>query len=366
MTENILFRGLYFTKSFVSVGKSLPNCYGCSYCRANDGNIVDYSSIIPSEINPEFSKIPVAVNLFYGDPTLQWNDTLNILHRLEDSEHTGPVIVITKGSLKNLKSDKFSKLDLHFGLSTFGEDSQYDGGSLKTLQENIEVLDRENIKKSLEFRPIIRDVNDSDEVFYRVAEIASKNNMAIGYCGLQVGESLRKYMLKNNIEFKPYLGHEFGLKKFISVERDSRLREIAKEVGAVVFRKTSCLLAYTHNLDRDPNAHYYRPNEVGCFECPLKEKCFKAKTELGKISIRIPFNYTITEEKNHICSLFKKGICKFPSNDCKNISGKFIKIDEELTTTDVRLIKWLTGFTVDANFIESPFMSDNWLNPKSL
>jgi hypothetical protein len=44
-----------------------------------------------------------------------------------------------------------------------------------------------------------------------------------------------------------------------------------------------------------------------------------------------------------------------------HITGKLIQIDEEITTTDVRLIKWLTGYTVDAKFIESPYINKKWI-----
>jgi hypothetical protein len=54
-------------------------------------------------------------------------------------------------------------------------------------------------------------------------------------------------------------------------------------------------------------------------------------------------------------------LCKFAHNDCKNISGKLIKIDDKITTSDVRLIKWLTGYTVDCEFNELEYISNNWL-----
>lgn len=37
-----------------------------------------------------------------------------------------------------------------------------------------------------------------------------------------------------------------------------------------------------------------------------------------------------------------------------------------LTTSDVRVIKWLTGYTVDANFNDSFLISEDWIKNKSL
>jgi hypothetical protein len=58
--------------------------------------------------------------------------------------------------------------------------------------------------------------------------------------------------------------------------------------------------------------------------------------------------------------LYKQGICKFASEDCKNINGKLIKINEWISSSDVRVIKWLTGFTVEAEFDETPYISKKW------
>jgi hypothetical protein len=60
----------YFTKSFYMLGQSLKGCFNCSYCRLTGKESADFS-ILPSEINEHFRKLPVAVNLFYGDPLLQ-------------------------------------------------------------------------------------------------------------------------------------------------------------------------------------------------------------------------------------------------------------------------------------------------------
>ena len=87
----------------------------------------------------------------------------------------------------------------------------------------------------------------------------------------------------------------------------------------------------------------------------------KFKDSLKKPDVEIPFKYIVSEEKNHTCGLVKIGLCKFPSKDCMNLSGKFIRINEKITTTDVRLIKWQTGFTVIAEFEELPYMSKKWI-----
>lgn len=354
------YKGLYLTKSFFSVGNSTDHCYNCAYCRANDSARYQFGNILPGEVNDEFKKLPIAVNLFYGDPMLQKDSTFDILKRLEYNGHIGPVIIITKGVLPN-KFPKFN-LDLHFGLSTFGCDSPYDGSSMERFKNNLKTASSyDDYKFSIEFRPIIRNINDSDECFANVLDLASEYHCGVGYCGLQLSENLRSRLLSEEIVFENYDGVDLGMKKFLPNEIHEKLHKMASERNVNVFKKTSCLLAYTHNLDRDPNAHYYRPNEVGCFNCPLKEKCFTFKENIDTSKpLNIPFDYKIVEKENHTCILFKKGICKFPSYDCTHIKGKLIQIDEPISTSDVRVIKWLYGMTVDAPFTEEPWISDVW------
>ncbi|MBO6254270.1 MAG: hypothetical protein J6O49_11540 [Bacteroidaceae bacterium] len=296
---------------------------------------------------------------------IQIENTLNYLWRLEESGHEGPVIIITKGDLTKFPSDRKFNLDLHFGLSTFGVDSKYDGGNMERFKRNLEYAKELGYKYSIEFRPIIKDINSSKEIIENVLTIASEHRTGVGYCGLQMSDTLKEQLKAEGIEFQPFPGHEFGMKKYVGKEVTDIFDEHSK-LDFLDFRpsfkKTSCLIAWKHNLERDPNAHYYRPNEVGCFHCPMYRKCMKFKENLtGNIDIELPFEYDVVQKDNYTCGLVKAGICKFPSDDCKHISGKLIRIQEPITTTDVRIMKWLTGYTVEATFVESPFMSKKWL-----
>lgn len=355
-----MFTQSYFTKSFMSIGNSLSKCYNCQYCRVMKNSFNNYSSIFPTDLNPVFDNIPVAINLFYGDPFLQTSNTYKILEELEKRNHKGPVVIITKGIIpKNFP--KFN-LDIHFGLSTFGIDSQYDGSTLNRFYNNLDTCSELPYKYSIEYRPIIKGINDSDECIERVIKKASEHNIPIGYCGLQLSPDLDIYLKENNIVFESYPGVDLSMKKYLPESMHKTFRDIANEYNVNIFKKTSCMLAFIHGKERDFNAHYYRPNEVGCYNCPMKEKCFGFKENNNAVKIDIPFDYKLVEKENHICTLYKQGICKFPSYDCKNIKGKLIHIDEKITTSDVRLIKWLTGFTVDADFTEEPYISEKWVH----
>lgn len=356
-------------KSFYLLGDSLDYCYDCKYCRLNGEKCEDkHYNILPSEINPVFTNIPVAVNLFYGDPLLQIDNTVNYLKRLESVHHKGPVIIITKGDFSKFPDIPFD-LDLHVAFSTFGVDSNLDGSTMERFENNLISTKKRvnNYKYSIEYRPIVYNVNDTVDAFDRVFRLAKEYDLSIGYSGLQGKEESVKIWKKEGIDLKPYPGYKFGHKKIIDEKVVELFEKMAESYGVKVFRKTSCLFSYVHDLPRDYNAHYYRPTELNCSACVMHDKCMSYKNNLSSdndLSGIIPFDYEIVNKKNHVCILKKKGICEFPTLDCARISGNIIRINNTITTSDVRLIKWLTGYTVDADFYESPRISEEWSEKK--
>jgi hypothetical protein len=357
-----MIKELHVQKSFVLLGRSLPKCLGCGYCRLGDGSTVGMSTcILPAEINPAFRSLPVAVNLFHGDPSLQVEHTRWMFRELETIDHRGPVVVIMKGYFRRFPREYYD-LNLHFAFSTFGIDHPVDGGSRATFEANLsEAHRRKTHKHSIEFRPIVYGVNDSKETIDWVMDRAAEYGMAVGYSGLQGKPSLVPTWERQGLPLRPYPGYRFGHKKMISDEVEERIRESADARGVHVFRKTSCLVSYTHGLNRDYNAHYYRPSEVGCEHCPMFVRCHAYKKSLSKVSTAvIPYSHTVEEKTNHVCVLKRNGTCEFTTADCSMISGRVIKTGVHLTTADVRVTKWLTGMTVDADFVESPELSDFW------
>ncbi len=360
-----------FAKSFYLLGDSLDHCYDCKYCRLNGEKSEDkHYNILPSEINPIFTNLPVAVNLFYGDPLLQIDNTVNYLRKLEEVEHKGPVIIVTKGDFSKFPDERFN-LDLHIAFSTFGVNSYLDGSSMERFENNLKQIElrKNNYKYSIEYRPIVYNVNDTVEAFEKVFTLAKKYNLAVGYSGLQGKPESVKIWQEKKINLQPYPGYKFGHKKIIDDKVVMLFEKMAKYYNVPVFRKTSCLFSYVHGFERDYNAHYYRPNEMGCNNCIMKDKCMNFKKNLSldnNLDEVIPFKYEIINKQKHECILKKKGICEYPTEDCSNISGNVIHISKMLTTSDVRVIKWLTGYTVDANFNDSFLISEDWIKNKSL
>lgn len=352
----------YVAKSFYCIGNSLKKCYDCKYCRLLDCNQELEYLTLPTEINENFRNIPVAVNIFYGDPLLQVDNTVKLLHRLEEAKHTGPVIIITKGNFKLFPDIPFD-LDLHIAFSAFGKDHDYDGSSWNRFLNNLFQIEKRknNYHYSIEFRPICYGINDGYNVLEDVITVAAEYGLCVGYSGLQGKSDIVKLWKEENLEFEPYPGYTFGHLKPLSKEVEQNLRELANRHGVNLFHKTSCLISYVHGLDRDYNCHYYRPEEVNCNDCPMKDKCIKSKFILKKVD-NIPFDYTLEYKEKHECALKKMNLCNYPTDECSNINGYVIKIDELLTAADYRMIKWLTGYSVDAKFTQDEHLNDKWEN----
>jgi hypothetical protein len=359
-----LLNELYISKSFCWLGKSLDKCFDCKYCRAKPKQDNKEWSILPTRINPNFTNLPVVINLFYGDPLLQIENTKKYLNLLEEENHQAPVIIITKGDLRHLGELSYN-LNLHIALSTIGKESWVDSIGHKNFIKNLDYIKsntNNNIKFSCEFRPIMYQVNDDIETIDNLFKLCAEYNLPIGYSGLQGSKDLIEYWKENNINLKPFPNYDFTIKKPISIECENILKECSQKYNVPIFKKTSCLISYNHDMERDYNAHYYRPNELNCKDCVMKDRCFKFKESQSKniesIKNIIPFDFTIEYKTNHKCLLHDT--CPHPHNDCTNITGNLINIKQKVTTADVRVIKWLTGYTVIAEFEESNYLSKEW------
>ena len=366
-----LYEDAYFLKSFYCMGAEHHDCYNCSYCRARGKRKLKEFFKVPSTINPLFINLPVSVNIFYGDPLLYQFDTKRVLKSLSDVKHKGPVIIITHSSFddKNVRElfKEGEELNIHVGLSFFGNDKYDKRATLKNLETNLNEMfiyhDLYGYTYNIEYRPLINGINDDEATIESVFKLAKMYNTSIAYSGLQVEPELAEYIKENNLPFKPYEGFDFGMKKNVSKEVENRFRSLSIQYGVPVFKKTSCAITYAQELGHDYNAHYYRPNEVGCPTCPNKHRChiFKTNNCTCDIIEQLPFNMKLVWKEHHSCRLHREGLCKFPSPDCLDINGWLLQTDRELTTSDVRVIKWLTGFTVDAKFTELPYIQKDWL-----
>lgn len=138
---------------------------------------------------------------------------------LEENNHKGPVIIITKGDLRNLKTLNYN-LDLHIGLSTIGKYHDFDKISHGNFIKNIKFLNNKNIKFSCELRPLMYQINDDIITIDEVFKTCYDNNIPIVYSGIQGDEKLVKYWKDHNIDIKPFPGMSLVLKNLFQKNVD--------------------------------------------------------------------------------------------------------------------------------------------------
>jgi len=110
-------------KSWWEYVHNTSRCFGCAYCilssrrdLKDDGGMSGIEGFtdreigeVPSRVSEILSKIPVAINNYFGDPGIQWEDTLSKLENLEKAGHQGPVGIITKSYINPEKARRLKE-----------------------------------------------------------------------------------------------------------------------------------------------------------------------------------------------------------------------------------------------------------------
>ena len=362
-------------KSFFVMARNHTDCYKCPYCILSSKKhlcdetlekILPYdNSITPTELHPVLKNIPVSINNYFGDPFLQYGDTLKKLESLESQNHKGIVCIITKSPISRDKLDRLKDfdIDLHILYSICNTES-FDGPSYSKRINTLQRIIESGINASLEFRPFINGVNDSIEnintILEDVKEIGVKN---LAYAGLMGAKEVLSMLELKGFSPKVPRGYSSWSPNKKLMNKDTRifLEKRCRELGLNSFRKTSCLLSHSHGLERDYNNHFYRPQDYSCDSCPMHDKCFTFRNELKEESILDVMkeikikNYELERQSNIVCGLYES--CTSKSDSCKNMKGLVLKL-ETMTSGDESLLKWLTGCIVKSDkLLEIPNVS---------
>lgn len=219
-------------------------------------------------------QIPVAVNNFYGDPILQWENTLEKLDALKRSQHKGPIGIILKGRMnekhiQDLKKRKEAGLNL-VCLISISELTKMEGTGSAHRYENIRLLNEANIPAIAYIRPMIPPFNTSEEVigkiFSNLKRVGCKVAVASGFRGDE--ELVSKLAPDDQVEWAMRV-------KILPAEIYQRIKMYAEKSGVQLFTRTACGVAYITGAERTYNPYYNSPNLVKCEElnCPLRSTC---------------------------------------------------------------------------------------------
>jgi hypothetical protein len=269
--------------------------------------------------------IPVAVNNSYGDPGLQWDNTLCKLENLAVCGHEGIVGLITKSKMMKDMARHIRSLPLDICMLQ----------SLSGLPYDIEHVKYENSLESVTncvdsglncvvyLRPIIKGINDDQEkIKGLIHDIRMTGCQTMAYSGLATSpEIIRQLEQRSGYQFKDDEKMSL-LDKTVEPGLRDMIENAANDEGLDVFRHTSCAVSSATKKDHDYNHHFgFCQGSSGCSGCPMSRKCsrFKPDIEKGaKILNRMRLDTVIADDKLVVLGNFtigERGVMKWMTDN---------------------------------------------------
>ena len=380
------------TKSWWEYVHNTSRCFGCAYCiLSSRQDLKDENAMsgiesfidreigeVPSKISEILSRIPVVINNYFGDPLLQWKDTLAKLESLEKAEHQGPIGIITKSYINPEKARRLkeSKCRVVVLQSISNLPAPIEPLNHQKRIESLQNLSAAGVPNIAYLRPLIPGYNTHEDILRATLDsIAQSGCKIVCYSGLRGTEDVIELLKKRlGKEITPPPGFEKWQKEHKLVEERVKrfIESYAKKLGLLVFRKTSCAVSYALGLESDYNCHWTQPEKYGCQECVMSEKCAKAAAEWEKSgsqrvsdALRILGAEGTIENtpRKQICQL--KEVCPYPCSSCPVSGGTRLKLKGKKSLGELSLARWIAGIPVDAEeIIDTPRIFHLAIEPK--
>lgn len=310
--------------------------------------IADQSFAVWEKILKE---IPVAVNNFYGDPVLQWNDTLEKLENLLATAHTGPVGLITKGRLTEShcrRLQKFSQKGLKIiVLVSISELDRFEKIGQEHRYENLRILTALGIKCLAYFRPLTPPYNTSPEIIEKVcAKVAETGCPVMVASGFRGDDAIIQDM-------KPDEKTSWVMRvKLMTGAVYQALKKSCQKHNIQLFTRTACAISFLTGQKQSYNPYYHSPNLVHCedLKCPLRQTCgrsFAPSAESLALAKFLGYELEIITEKcPETCSIKPEKRLECPSccTTCFRLRVSRILVKNSgLRLGDLTFIRFLTG-----------------------
>jgi hypothetical protein len=186
--------------------------------------------------------IPVSINNILGDPFIpsQLEDTFSKLDSLKESQHMGPISIITKFPITTPLLNRLSQYSTMPNLIVFYTLTGLDEGGtpFSQRQEAYRQIAATMPNTVLLYRPIIPNRNDTHKFIVALLEICGETKTCLVYTGL-------------------YVEHDGIKSKHLAPDTESLILGIAESKGVSVFSKSAC--ATSHLLATCCFAHVNNP-----------------------------------------------------------------------------------------------------------
>ncbi len=294
--------------------------------------------------------MPVSINNFYGDPTIQWEDTILKLKNLAATKHSGPIGIITKGKITEKHAQElvcFVKAGLKIVvLISISELPQFENVAMEHRYENIRVLNQFNIPNIAYIRPLTPPHNTNPEIIEKICQKLKKvGAKALVVSGFRGDENLVKDM-------NPDETVEWVLRvKVMTKDVYENFKKYCEELGLQLFTRTSCAVSAVLGDKVTYNPYYYSPNLVHCEElhCPLSDTC-KPVTQTREDSLDLVrfLGYDVEfiegncADRCHI-SPENRLKCFSCCTTCFHLKGNRLVVKNAKSLGDLTFIRFLTG-----------------------
>ncbi len=301
-------------------------------------------------------EIPVSINNMYGDPVLQWQDTINKLDALSESKHRGPVGIIMKGGLSDAKvADLRQRHEVGLNvvnlvsISELGtEGLGIEGISNRARYDNLRKLTEAGLPTIGYVRPLIPPHNTDEATLTRmfdgIAESGCTNIVVSGFRGDE--GMVQKMHADPNVDYVMRV-------KVIPPEVYATVKQLAEERGIQLFTRTACAVTAVTGGESPYNPYYNSPNLVKCKEldCPLQATCGpsvgprEGSLELIK-AMGFDVEFDPGEDGRKLCSVSGADRLKCPSccTTCYFTTGiPHIEVKGAASLGDLSFIRFVTG-----------------------
>lgn len=303
-------------------------------------------------------EVPVSINNMYGDPVLQWRDTVEKMDALLESKHRGPVGIIMKGGLSDAKVDDLRSRH-EAGLNVVNLVSISELGDIEHVNhpqryKNLQKLTEAGLPTIAYVRPLIPPYN-TDEVtltkmFDGIAASGCRNVVVSGFRGDE--NMVQKMSPDPDVDYVMRV-------KVMPPEVYETVKRLAEERGVQLFTRTACAVAAVTGSETPYNPYYNSPKLVKCEElaCPLRATCGPIEQPReGSLELIRAMGYDVDfvpgEDGQKSCSVSGADRLKCPSccTTCYFTTGiPHIVVKGEVTLGDLSFIRFTTGMMAMQN-----------------
>ena len=301
---------------------------------------------------------PVAINNFYGDPLIQWENTCKRLNILVEQKHIGPVGIITKSKITDNRINDlvdFRNKGLNIVvLCSISELVDFEKAPHDYRYENIRKLNTAGIPNIAYIRPMVPPYNTSPgTIDHIISNLAKVHADAVCLSGFRGDDELVNDMSPDDkLEWTMRV-------KLLSKDVYERFKVGAEANNMHLFLRTACAVAYVLGLKSPFNPYYNSPNLCKCSElnCPLLSTC-KRSTDVKDGSLEflsfLGFDVEIQyKDGNELCYVEGDNRlgCLSCCTTCYNLKVPRLYVkNKDINLGTLTFIRFLTGMlTVQDN-----------------